>query len=112
MLAAARTSREAWARAGGWRETERAEYLLAQCLLAAGDPQVAREHAQACAAICAANDADEFERFFAQAALALAQRGCGDVGAAAAARQAALAHHATLGADLEPWCESTLRRLG
>jgi len=35
MLDAARAAREYWARAGGWLEIERAEYMLAKCHLAA-----------------------------------------------------------------------------
>jgi hypothetical protein len=109
MLDAARASREYWARAGGWLETERAEYMLAKCHLAAGDAQGALFHARQCAAICERNDADPFERFFAQGVRALAHRALGDASQFAEAKAAALAHHEALPVDQQRWCESTLR---
>ena len=72
MLDAAHASLEFWGRAGGWLEAERAEFMLAQCHLAAGDAAAALGHAEACAAICERNGADAFERFFAQGVTALA----------------------------------------
>jgi len=72
MLEAAAQARSAWAAAGTWLNVERAEYLLAIAHAAAGQGAQAAEHAQACAAICDANAADAFERFFAQEAMARA----------------------------------------
>ena len=46
MIAAAQAARRFWALAGGWLETERAEYRLAMTWLQAGDPALARHHAQ------------------------------------------------------------------
>ena len=111
MLEAARAAREYWARAGGWLETERAEYMLAKCHLAAGDANGALAHARNCSAICAANDADTFERFFAQSVVALAYRALGDTSKFSEAKRTALAHHATLAADQQSWCASTLELL-
>jgi len=111
MLDAARASREHWSRAGTWLETQRAEFMLAKCHLAAGDAATALEHAARCVDICERNDADAFERFFAHAALALAHRASGDALRCAEAKEYALAHHATLAADLKPWCEPTVRLL-
>jgi hypothetical protein len=111
MLEAAHASRECWERAGGWLEAERAEYMLAKCELAAGNAAGALAHARACAALCAANDADAFERFFAQGALALAHRALGDARAFDEASAAAHALHAALAPDLRRWCEPTLRLL-
>jgi hypothetical protein len=108
MLDAARAGLEYWARAGGWTETERAEYMLAKCLLAAGDARGALPHARQCVAICERNDADAFERFFAQSVTALAYRALGDAGQYDLTKATALALHATLTADQKPWCESTL----
>ena len=71
MLEAAQAAREYWARAGGWLETERAEYMLAKCHLAAGDAKGALAHAEQCSAICEQNGADALEHFFAQATLAV-----------------------------------------
>jgi hypothetical protein len=70
MLDAARQAREAWAKAGGWMETERADYQLAMCHAVVGQGREAVLHAQACLAVCEANAADAFERFFAFEALA------------------------------------------
>lgn len=111
MLAAAATGREYWGRAGGWLETERAEYVLAKCQLAAGDAAAALVHAAACRDLCEANGADDFERFFAQAMMALASRAGGDTDAFADARRAALAHAAKVPDDLRPYCEPDLRLL-
>jgi len=111
MLDAARAARDYWSRAGGWLETERAEYMLAKCHLAAGDAKAALMHAQNCAAICEANDADAFERFFAQSGRALSYRALGDAAQFARARKAALDGYSTVAADQKPWCESTLKLL-
>jgi hypothetical protein len=111
MLEAARAAREYWGRAGGWVETERAEYMLAKCHLAAGDAKGALDHADQCAAICEANNADAFERFFALSMRALAQRALGAADGFALARTAALDCYSTLAADDRRWCESTLKLL-
>jgi hypothetical protein len=87
MLDAAARAREAWARAGGWMEVERAEYQLALCHAAAGLGAQAVKHAQACLSICEANGADACERFFAYEALAHAQRSAGESSAARAMRE-------------------------
>jgi len=111
MLDAARAAREYWARAGGWLEIERAEYMLAKCHLAASDAHGALAHAKECAAICERNGAEAFEQFFAQGMLALAHRAGGDSQSFALAKSAALALYATLAADQQRWCESTLELL-
>jgi len=109
MVDAAREAREYWGRAGGWVETERAEYMLAKCLLAAGDAKGALDHADQCAAICETNDADAFERFFAFSMRALAHRALGAVPQFEEARTAALDCYSTLAVDDRRWCESTLK---
>ena len=111
MVDAAKAAREYWARAGGWLETERAEYMLAKCLLAAGNPEDALLHAKRCAAICDANDADAFERFFAQGRLAAVHRALGDDRCATQARTAALALYAALPAEQKKGCDEMLREL-
>jgi hypothetical protein len=111
MLDAAAAAREHWALAGGWLEVERAEYMLAKCHLAAGDATGALRHARECVAICERNDADAFERFFAQGVTAQAHRALGGAAAFGAAKSAALALHDTLPADQKPWCEPTLKLL-
>jgi hypothetical protein len=85
MMEAATLSRSTWAEAGTWMNLERAEYLLALCAALLGDTAQALGHARSCLAICEANDADAFERFFAHQALGEAARSGGD---AAAARDA------------------------
>jgi hypothetical protein len=112
MLEVAQAAREYWGRAGGWLETERAEYMLAKCHLAAGDATGALLHAQQCAAICEANDADALEHFFAQATLAVVYRALGDARQFAQAKTAALARYATLPAEQKKWCDAMLKELG
>ena len=111
MLDAAHASLEFWARAGGWLEAERAEFMLAQCHLAAGDAATALGHAEACAAICERNGADDFELFFAQGVTALAYRALGDQARSETSCAAARALRDSLSADQQPWCEPMLRRL-
>lgn len=74
MLRAAQVSRVYWEKAGGWLEVERAEYMLAKSNLQAGQTSHARPHAVACLSICQANQAPDFELFFAHAMLATVAR--------------------------------------
>jgi len=111
MLDAADASREFWSRAGGWLEVERAEYMLAQCHLAAGDATAALRHAERCAAICERHDADAFERFFAQGVAALAHRARGEPARFESARAAARALRDSLAPEQQSWCEPLLARL-
>lgn len=111
MLRAAEAALKYWVLAGTWLETERAEYRLTRSLLQAGQAGVAIEHAQRCLAVCAANDAPPFERFFGEAVLALAQRGAGDQAGFIASRQRAVACFALVPDDEQPWCESDLKEL-
>ena len=69
MMEAAQHSRAVWAVAGTWVNVERADYFLARCAATLGDGVQALRHAQSCMAICLANDADAFERFFAHESL-------------------------------------------
>jgi hypothetical protein len=86
MVAAARIARDAWYRAGGWLEQERADYQLALCLAAAGAGREAVDHAGSCWNICRLNGADDAECFFALEALAYAQAAADRHAEAAAAR--------------------------
>lgn len=72
MLEAARLARAAWGQVGGWLELERADWQLALCAAAVGRADLALVHARECLRVCADNNADAFERFFAHQALALA----------------------------------------
>ena len=78
MLRAAQISRTYWDKAGTWLEAERAEYMLAKVNLAAGQLEQARPHAVACLSICQANQAPDFELFFAHEMLAKAARARND----------------------------------
>lgn len=72
MMHAAAESRRVWSKAGTWINVERADYMLSLCAATIGDTAKAIAHARSCLAICEANDADAFERFFAHEALARA----------------------------------------
>ncbi|GAA0748398.1 hypothetical protein LRH25_13025 [Ideonella azotifigens] len=104
MLRAARIGLTYWRLAGGWLEEERAHYQLARCELAAGQPEAAAASALQCVTICERESAPAFELFFGHAVHALALRAAGDASGHAAARSLALAAHAQLGADEQPWC--------
>ncbi len=111
MLAAAEGGLKYWKLAGTWLEEERAEYMLSTCLRKAGDTGAAIEHAQRCIAICEANDAPAFERFFGHAVLAMAQREANDIDAFTASREAALRWHAQVDAGEQAWCATDLAAL-
>lgn len=111
MLAAAQAAHEAWGRAGSWQQVERAEYQWARCLATAGDADAARAHAQACLAICEAEGADAFERFFAHEALAWAARSASDAAEETAQRARMVALRGEVEASLQPWCDEALADL-
>jgi hypothetical protein len=79
--------------------------------LQAGDPALARHHAQQCLAIVQANGSVPLERFFASEALALAEAADGNAaGRAAAVAQAREAFAALDEAD-QSWCRASLDKL-
>jgi tetratricopeptide (TPR) repeat protein len=87
MLRAAEVSRDFWNIAGGWMESERAEYRLAMSRLKAGDAAGALGHAENCLRIVEENGSDAGESFFAHEAIARARLASGDVDAARAERE-------------------------
>jgi hypothetical protein len=111
MILAAQTARHYWAIAGTWLETERAEYRLANTWLRAGDLARAREHAQACLEIVAANKGAALERLFGWEALGLVERAAGN----ATGHAQALAHAREAFAELDDadkgWCTATIDKL-
>ena len=58
MVSLAEAAREAWLEAGGWMEDERADYLLALVMTAAGDPAAGLVHADRGLATIAAHGED------------------------------------------------------
>jgi len=113
MILAATTARRFWALAGGWLETERAEYRLAMTWLQAGDIPRARQHAQNCLGIIAAQvpSAPALERFFAWEGLGTVERAAGNAtGLAQALAQTEAAFAALDEADLG-WCQASLDKL-
>ena len=111
MILAAQTARQYWALAGTWLETERAEYRLANTWLQAGDLARAREHAQACLEIVAANDGAPLERFFAWEALGLVERAAGNATGHAQALARAREAFAELDESDKSWCAASLDKL-
>lgn len=109
MLDAAQLSRRAWAHAGTWLHSERADYQLAMChaVLGQGAPAVAA--AQACLSLCEAQGAEPSELFFAHECNVHAQRAAGDAAAAARHRQrmAELLEQVD-DAGMRQWCAETL----
>ena len=111
MILAAQTARHYWAIAGGWLETERAEYRLAMTWVQASDSAQALVHAQNCLAIVQANDAPPLERFFAWEAKGVAARAAGDLsGHQQALAQVREACAALTEAD-RGWCQASLDKL-
>jgi hypothetical protein len=111
MITAAQAARRFWAVAGTWLETERAEYRLAMTWLQAGDPALARHHAQQCLAIVQANGSVPLERFFASEALALAEAADGNTAGRAAALAQAREAFAALDEADQGWCRASLDKL-
>jgi len=111
MILAAQTGRRCWALAGGWLETERAEYRLAQTWLKAGDPAQAQHHASECLALVAAHGDVALERFFGLEVLVLSARALGDPATAEASLAAMRQAFDGLSADDQVWCRATLEKL-
>lgn len=111
MVLAAQTGRRFWAIAGGWLETERAEYRLAMTWVQAGDLARARQHAQACLDIVQREAAPPLEHFFAWEALAVVARAAGSTDAPSAVAQAHRAF-ARLDDGDRGWCQACLDKLG
>jgi len=112
MVFAAEVGLKYWKRAGTWLNEERAQYQLARCLLKAGRADRARHHVEQCIAICEANDAPAFERFFGSAALSLVERRAGRNEQEASAKADALAHYAHVPAADQQWCRGVIAELG
>jgi hypothetical protein len=111
MVAAAESALAHWKIAGTWLEEERAEYRLARSQLQAGNSAAAVDRAHRCIEICEGNDAPAFERFFAQAVAALAQRAAGAAAAFDASRNRALALFEQMPQEDRNACEADLREL-
>lgn len=113
MILAAQTGRRYWALAGGWLETERAEYRLAMTWLQAGDAAQARDHARRCLEIVEAQPggAPALERFFGNEALALAERALGHPLEEAQAVAQAESAFAALDGSERGWCQASLDKL-
>ncbi|HEY8708172.1 MAG TPA: hypothetical protein VIM34_09255, partial [Burkholderiaceae bacterium] len=111
MILAAQAARRYWERAGTWLETERAEYRLAMTWLQAGDPAQAREHAQACLDIVAANGAVALERLFGWEALGHVEHAAGDPAAHAEALARAREAYAELDEADQVWCAASVEAL-
>ena len=111
MILAAQTARRHWELAGTWLEVERAEYRLAMTWLQAGDFARARQHAQNCLDIVAANQAPALERFFGWEALGAVERAAGDGGGHARALEHARADFVELSVDDQGWCRASLDKL-
>ena len=111
MILAAQTARHHWAIAGTWLETERAEYRLAMTWLQAGDPALARRHAQACLEIVGANQGAALERFFGWEALGRVERAAANTAGHAQALARAGEAFAELDEGDKAWCAGALRAL-
>lgn len=111
MLLAARTALAWWAVAGGWMETEQAEYRMARSLLQAGQAAAALEHARSCQRICRENQAAPFEQFFASAVCAMAERAIGNTTGFLVARTEARDWLEKVDADERRWCDNDLKEL-
>jgi len=111
MLVAARTGLSYWRIAGTWLEEERAQYRLARSCLQAGNAGGAVQAALDCIAVCEANEAPAFERFFGHAVLALAQGAAGNTAVFERSRQAARHWVEQVPQDERAWCDAELAEL-
>jgi len=109
MIEAALLARRAWARAGTWMHTERADYQLAMCHAVLGQGEQAVPYADACLARCEAEGAEPSERFFAHECCVHAQRAAGDTAKAAAHRERmAVLLDEVSDPAMKTWCSDTL----
>lgn len=114
MLQAAQTARRFWALAGGWLETERADYRLAMSWLQAGDAAQALVHAERCLALIdaqAAAPALALERFFGHEARARAAGALRRADLLADSRARAEAAFQALPPEDQAGCRATLEQL-
>ena len=111
MILAAQTSRHYWGLIGTWLQAERGEYRLANTWLQAGDLARAREHAQACLEIVAANNGPALERLFGWEALGLVERAAGNATGHAQALARAREAFAELDESDKSWCAASIDKL-
>jgi hypothetical protein len=111
MILAAQTSRHYWGVVGTWLEAERGEYRLANTWLKAGDLARAREHAQTCLEIVAANGGPALERLFGWEALGLVERAAGNATGHAQALARAREAFAELDDSDKKWCAESVEKL-
>lgn len=109
MIDAAQLSRRAWARAGTWLHSERADYQLAMCHAVLGQGALAVAAAEACLRRCEAEGAEPSELFFAHECNVHAQRAAADTAAAAQHRERMVALlEQVADAGMRQWCSETL----
>ena len=111
MIRAAQAARHHWERAGTWLNVERAEYRLAMTWLQAGDLAQARQHAQTCLEIIAANDGAALEQLFGWEALGLVERAAGNATGHAHALAKARTAFDALAPDDQGWCRESVDKL-
>lgn len=111
MIEAAHAALTYWKRAGTWLEEERAEYRLARSYLKAKDVASGVQAARRCVAVCAANDASAFERFFAFVVLAAAEHGANEIEAFESAKTQALSWHDQIPQGERHWCDKAIQEL-
>jgi len=111
MMEAAALSRSTWAEVGTWLQTERGDFVLALCAAKIGDGAQALQHARSCLAICEANAADAFERFFAHQAMGEALQVSGDAAGAAAELAAMRTLLPQVSEDHRSYAQSALDKL-
>jgi hypothetical protein len=111
MILAAQTARRYWEQAGSWLEVERAEYRLAMTWLQAGDPLLARRHAQQCLELVQANAGPALELFYAWEALGVVDRAAGNANGHATALAQARVAYAALDAGDRGGCQVELDKL-
>lgn len=111
MLRAAQVARRHWGLAGTWLETERADWRLAVCHLAAGQLQQARQHAQDCLETVQAHGSVPLEAFFGWEALGRVERADGNATGHAQALAHAEAAFAGLAEGDKHWCQASLDKL-
>lgn len=110
MILSAQIARKFWEIAGGWMETERAEYRLSQSYLKANKIEESFVHAQKCIEICETNSAPALEYFFGFECLALVEKVKGNEIGYKTAVQNMKKYFDQLSEDDKSWCQSTLKK--
>ena len=111
MIQTATVARKFWERAGTWQQISRAEYRLAKCWLAAGNPGLAMIHARRGMTLVERNGSSPMELFYLQEVFAKAHLLDEDFDSARRAVKLMKTHLEEIPAAQKPLCDPLFQEL-